>query len=331
MKKILRPCEICETVVWKSVISTAHICSDKCKAIRKETMPKRISITSVQYWVNKGQTLEHAKETVSILQRQRSKRCVEYYTSRGLSIEEALSRVNEYQKGVADSKMTSCTPEDRKKWSPTSVSYWIHKGYSEDDAKIKISELQCRASKDAFILRYGEEVGTVKYEGMCNDRKVNYTLAGYVAKHGEDAGHEIWSRKFNKRSNSVAATNFFEKLSILIPNEVKVYKALPGTGEYGINDLENNKYYLYDFVIPEYKMCVEYHGDYWHCNPKKYSEDYYHIQQKINASDIWKKDAEKQHALMKLRGFQTIVVWESDNEEQSINNIMEKINEFNKS
>lgn len=93
-------------------------------------------------------------------------------------------------------------------------------------------------------------------------------------------------------------------------------------GKYGIRDEAN--YYFCDYVIPELKICIEFFGDYWHCNPNKYSENYYHPQKKKTAATIWKDDEKRLSAIARLRNFEVYVVWES-NQEHSFNQIREVI------
>ena len=38
----------------------------------------------------------------------------------------------------------------------------------------------------------------------------------------------------------------------------------------------NDKKYYIDVFIPVKNIAIEYNGDYWHCNPEKYSSEYFH-------------------------------------------------------
>jgi len=66
----------------------------------------------------------------------------------------------------------------------------------------------------------------------------------------------------------------------------------------------NNRYMFYDFVISSIEFCIEYNGDYWHANPRKYSENDF-------TRKIWQRDTEKISALTNM-GFEVWVIWESD-------------------
>lgn len=48
-----------------------------------------------------------------------------------------------------------------------------------------------------------------------------------------------------------------------------------------------------DIYIPSQRKIIECHGDYWHCNPKKYSANYYNKVMKRTAKEIWDRDAQR--------------------------------------
>ena len=74
-------------------------------------------------------------------------------------------------------------------------------------------------------------------------------------------------------------------------------------------DSKLEKWFSYDI---RYKnKIIEYHGDYWHCNPIKYKENYYHSQQRKTAREIWDKDCIKKQSLIN-HNYELLVVWESD-------------------
>jgi G:T-mismatch repair DNA endonuclease (very short patch repair protein) len=79
-----------------------------------------------------------------------------------------------------------------------------------------------------------------------------------------------------------------------------------------------------DIFIPSLNLIIEYFGDYWHCNPKKYNENYINQKKSMSAKEIWKYDEEKID-LIKKSGYNLEVVWESDlkNDYKLINKIIE--------
>jgi len=68
---------------------------------------------------------------------------------------------------------------------------------------------------------------------------------------------------------------------------------------------------IFDIYIPIFNLLVEYNGDYWHCNPKKYDENYLNIKKNKTAKEIWEYDENKLY-LAKNNGYNCEVIWESD-------------------
>jgi G:T-mismatch repair DNA endonuclease (very short patch repair protein) len=85
--------------------------------------------------------------------------------------------------------------------------------------------------------------------------------------------------------------------------------------------------YIVDIFILEKNIIIEYYGDYWHCNPKKYSEDKIVKQNKKKAGEIWNYDTKRKKELEKLN-YKVFIVWESDfkkNKEEIIQNIVKQV------
>jgi len=73
--------------------------------------------------------------------------------------------------------------------------------------------------------------------------------------------------------------------------------------------LENKKIFC-DFLINE-KTIIECYGDYWHCNPSIYSENYNHSKLLKTAKEIWEFDNYRESLLI-AAGYRVIKIWESD-------------------
>lgn len=71
--------------------------------------------------------------------------------------------------------------------------------------------------------------------------------------------------------------------------------------------------WLYDFVDLNKKKLIEFHGDMYHGNPKKYTaEDFPHpFRKDIKAKEMWEKD-ERKIGLANEKGFEVFIVWESE-------------------
>jgi G:T-mismatch repair DNA endonuclease (very short patch repair protein) len=66
-----------------------------------------------------------------------------------------------------------------------------------------------------------------------------------------------------------------------------------------------------DIFLPQFNLIIEYNGDYWHCNPNKYSKDYFHQVKGMTAEKLWEYDKNKVDIILK-NGYNLEVVWESD-------------------
>lgn len=66
-----------------------------------------------------------------------------------------------------------------------------------------------------------------------------------------------------------------------------------------------------DIFIPSENKIIEVYGDWWHCNPKIYKEEYYHSKVHKTAKQIWKKDKIREN-LIKNNGYNLEIIWECD-------------------
>lgn len=66
-----------------------------------------------------------------------------------------------------------------------------------------------------------------------------------------------------------------------------------------------------DLYIPKLNLIIEYNGDYWHCNPKKYDSKYYNKKKSKYAWELWEYDNSKVDLIRNLN-YNLEIVWESD-------------------
>lgn len=78
--------------------------------------------------------------------------------------------------------------------------------------------------------------------------------------------------------------------------------------------------------IPKFNLLVEYNGDYWHCNPKKYESDYLNTKKNKTVKELWQYDANKLY-LAKKNGYNCEVIWETDYKKNK-NIILELIEKY---
>lgn len=66
-----------------------------------------------------------------------------------------------------------------------------------------------------------------------------------------------------------------------------------------------------DIVNVEKKIVIEYYGDFWHANPRKFKPDDWIKLIGMSAKDKWEKDRKRNLGLRSL-GYNIIIVWESE-------------------
>lgn len=187
-----------------------------------------------------------------------------------------------------------------------------------------------------LILKHGEEMGKEKYDIYCSrqaytnsleyfglekykevNRKKSHTLDTYINRHGEELGGskllEFYGKLSPNRSYSKISQKCFRVIeSLLTQKELSNLYYATKNKEYCI--LVENKVFLYDFVCPKLNLCIEYHGDHYHGNPKLYNPDDYLKGRgctRIRAKDKWEQDEIKANMLKNHRGYDTIVIWDS--------------------
>jgi len=77
--------------------------------------------------------------------------------------------------------------------------------------------------------------------------------------------------------------------------------------------------------ISQDKKIIEFFGDYYHCDPEIYKEDYFNKKVGLYARQIWSRD-EKKIKKFKENGFEVLVVWEK--ELKDISSLIQKIKNF---
>jgi G:T-mismatch repair DNA endonuclease (very short patch repair protein) len=211
-------------------------------------------------------------------------------------------------------------------------------GWSEEDfTKYNNSRA---ITLENMVKKYGSRIGTQKYNEYCKIQSVSgVSLEYFKSKHGDQEGKIIFDRvnkskahnleNYIKKYGSVEIATkkleeFFHRLNevgfnsavqkefislIMLQIETHLYSCL--NNEFGVWSHNIGRYVKYDLVDEENKKVIEFNGDFWHCNPKKYHKSFIHPIMKRTAADIWERDHIKLSE-MESRGYETMVVWESD-------------------
>jgi G:T-mismatch repair DNA endonuclease (very short patch repair protein) len=139
--------------------------------------------------------------------------------------------------------------------------------------------------------------------------------------------------KFRKMSRDIMRSNWDNgilnreckiKSTIVSKKEKEIIKELTEMGYKSVNSYRVDSK-ICDVFIPSLNLILEYFGDYWHCNPKKYDRNYFNQKKSKFAWEIWSYDKNKLD-LIRNNGYNLEVIWEGDlkNNNKLIKNIITK-------
>jgi len=243
---------------------------------------------------------------------------IDYWISKGLTIEEAeFKKAEHIQKMQASfQEAISADPSQYTGRTPLELDYWLNKGYSLKEATLLRKERQRTFTLEKCVAKYGKEIG---FE-LWRERNIKWSAkVEEKYKNGEFT-------KFCKHNYSNTELEFIKDLlSKYTPNE-NYYCALPGNKQFFRYFKDKRITLAYDLVIG--KKIIEFNGDYWHCNPNTYAPDYFHKFMNCTAQEKWKFDEDKIN-LIKSYGYEVLVIWESEyneNKELTIIKCIEYLN-----
>jgi len=145
-----------------------------------------------------------------------------------------------------------------------------------------------------FIERYGEEEGKKKYE----ERSISLSKNTYWHKY---------NRKNNQNWSNISQELFWDLYAIIKDDYKKIY-----FGELNHEFSCGVPYHNFDFVVNDINKVIEFNGDKFHANPKKYLQDDHPIPfLKESSKEIWDKDRRKLKKL-KDKGYDVLIIWESE-------------------
>ena len=256
--------------------------------------------------------------------KKRSRNCKEFWIEKGYSLDDAQKKSAEVMDEIhqkTSHKMKS-NPEKYSTKYPTKIEYYTSRGLTEEDAKKEISKIQNRFSLEKCVEKYGKEDG----EKVFNDRQ-NKWMNTLNSNTNEEKIEINRKKLFNNSGYSKISQKLFWRIFDHFQlNDIRFEELNSEIIRY---DKINNKHYKYDFVDFTKKKCIEFNGDYWHCNPSKYNENFVHPIMKMTALEIWNKDSLKNFWIEK-RGYKVLTIWESEyrkNPQQTLEKCIKFINE----
>lgn len=230
------------------------------------------------------------------------KKCNEKYGCDYHTLKESPIRENIYQ-GVKD-------------------KYGVENIFQAKEVKDKI--------KTTILEKYGVEfisqaqVVKDKFKETCLN-KYGVNNVSQVQEFISKAMHTKANRVYTNSHTSLKSEKFFTELYDKIDYKHEHIYFKPKTKEYTVMS-ENNKLYCYDFVDTKLKKCIEFNGNYWHSNPLMYESFWVNPHTKLTSLEVQQKDQEKINTIKNLRGYDCLVIWEKDydeNPEEEINKCVE--------
>lgn len=120
---------------------------------------------SINYWVKRGLSIEESSIKIKEF-----KPCmIEYWLSRGYSEDDARFQIELHLMNTERAYITKYGEEGKelflkkkekegKENSKRRIEYWLKKGFSEEESKLKLKESQSTFSKKILKIKYGEKV-----------------------------------------------------------------------------------------------------------------------------------------------------------------------------
>lgn len=247
--------------------------------------------------------------------RETSNLCIEYWVNKGYSLDDAVQEISNRQ------SLNSKKYHDRMKDNDCSYSngkqlqYYLDKGHSLIVSKELLRESQRTFSLEKCLMKYGEELGLKIYK----DRQVKWqntlnSLPNDIKDKIRDAKAVRWG-KASKQSLEYFLP-LYKKLRKLGISKDDLYFGITGSNEYRLKGEFGTR--IYDFCILSHKIIIEFHGISFHA---KTEEDSKRRNNPFGETlyTSWKNDCYKK-LLAIQNGFDIIELW-SDEESSNTSKV----------
>lgn len=189
----------------------------------------------------------------------------------------------------------------------THIEYYIKKGLTEDEAKDQLSSRQTTFSLEKCIEKFGDTEGRLVWQ----DRQDKWQKT-LLDKSPEEI-MEINKRKIVSISNgfSMIANKMISQILQYYPDGDHIYYADKHNDKKEKLLRFDERWYKVDFCDEERKKIIEFYGDYWHGNPKKFNVIDVQIFSGKTYRQIREADAMRENIIRQL-GYNILIIWESD-------------------
>ena len=303
--------------------------------------PKKLATNTIEHYLNKGLSLEEAQKRVAHTSKRVSETSKEiwkkvkqegktrggwskkHFIELGFSEDDAEIEMKKRSKS-RENKMKEFRKkffgtDEYKKYSNCCIEFYLNKGLSLEESEILLRERQTTNTLENYIKKYGEEEGIKKFE----DRKKKWSKD--MEERYQRGEYNRVSNLYNLFSSHVEfdfCKKLISKLEKLGIDINRIFTFNTKQQQYYIH--YNGRKYFYDFVYinGNKRKIIEFNGDFWHMNPKKYNENDYNKLMYKFAKEIWEDDKNKKNIAESQQNFEVCYIWEYDwreNEDRELN------------
>ena len=169
-------------------------------------------------------------------------------------------------------------------------------------------------SIDYFIEKYGNIEGVKIYEEI--NKKKSLSLDNLISRYGEKDGYCRYHAYMEDKNigYSRIAKEMFDKISPHFIGNKIYYMNLEDNKEFGLHDVENKRYYFYDYIDYTLKKGIEFNGDIFHGNPKLFEngDKPNPFNKDAICEKLWEYDRIKIQKINEMHGIEILTIWEYD-------------------
>lgn len=246
-----------------------------------------------------------------------------------------------------------CSP---KSFSNKTKEFYLDRGWSEEEALRKISEIQKGNSRKSAEKmtddRLTAQIGYWIKQGYSeedaqkrlSERQTTFNLEKCIEKYGEEEGKKKWEERQSKwqktlnerfsleemiewkkkgflssKSASKEAVNLFLPFYKEYKDTYKCFLYTEGSKEFILKDKSSGHCFLYDFTIEDLKLIFEYNGEHVHPNPdwdKERWDSWRHCYSKKTADEIYSKYKIKIR-FAEQNGYRIVQLWSSTSKKEN--------------
>lgn len=261
---------------------------------------------SLNYYIEKYGEILGTEKYNARYERKNIYCCLEYWLNKGYDEKQAIEKLNDIFKNRTNFSLEYCKEKygDDKGllvWKERQ-QLWQTTLNNKSQEEINNINKKKSLSLENFINKYGEIDGNIRYENYLKNRNIQYSKLSCVF--------------FTKLYKKLRKLNIIERTD--------VYFGITGGKEYFIKDKHNTRFY--DFCIPKLNIIIEFQGIAFHPKPNDIT---WKSAYGLSYEEVYSNDKLKEQ-MANNRGFNILYVWEDENLEQKINELIILISSIHK-